>query len=69
MKTLRKLLLINWHFFVHETIELKRLNFLTGMRLECFRTLARLLKHLDLHNHEVKIMRDRTNAPIFVHQS
>ena len=30
MKTLRKLLLINWHFFVHETIELKRLNFLTG---------------------------------------
>ena len=30
MKTLRKLLLINWHFIVHETIELKRLNFLTG---------------------------------------
>ena len=30
MKTLRKLLLSNWHFFVHETIELKRLNFLTG---------------------------------------
>lgn len=30
MKTLRKLLLINWHFFVHETVELKRLNFLTG---------------------------------------
>ena len=30
MKTLQKLLLINWHFIVHETIELKRLNFLTG---------------------------------------
>ena len=34
----------------HVRIEV-RLNFLTGMRLECFRALARLLKHLDLHNH------------------
>ena len=30
MKILQRLLLINWHFIVHETIELKRLNFLTG---------------------------------------
>lgn len=30
MKILRQMLLINWHFIVHETIEFKRLNFLTG---------------------------------------
>ena len=37
MKTLQKLLLINWHFIVHETIELKRLNFLTGYLAHCVR--------------------------------
>lgn len=30
MKQLTKLLLINWHYFVHETIPFKQLNFLTG---------------------------------------
>lgn len=30
MKLLQKMLLINWHYIVHQTIEFKRLNFLTG---------------------------------------
>lgn len=30
MKTLRKLLLINWHYFTHELIEFEQLNFMTG---------------------------------------
>ena len=30
MKILRKLLLIHWHYFVHESIEFDRINFLTG---------------------------------------
>ena len=30
MKLITKLLLINWHYFVHETISFGQLNFLTG---------------------------------------
>jgi uncharacterized protein YPO0396 len=30
MKILKKLLLIHWHYFVHETIEFEFINFLTG---------------------------------------
>ena len=30
MKILQQMLLINWHFIVHQTIEFKNLNFLTG---------------------------------------
>jgi uncharacterized protein YPO0396 len=30
MKILKKLLLIHWHYFVHEVIEFDRINFLTG---------------------------------------
>lgn len=31
MKILKKLLLINWHYFTHELIEFDRLNFMTGV--------------------------------------
>ncbi|MDR1353406.1 MAG: AAA family ATPase [Treponema sp.] len=30
MKSLKKLLLIHWHYFVHETVEFDMINFLTG---------------------------------------
>lgn len=30
MKLLKKMLLINWHYFSHELIQFERLNFLTG---------------------------------------
>ena len=30
MKLLKKMLLINWHYFSHSMIEFKTLNFLTG---------------------------------------
>lgn len=30
MKTLRKLLLVNWHYFTHELVEFEQLNFMTG---------------------------------------
>lgn len=30
MKRMTKLLLIHWHYFVHETVEFEKLNFLTG---------------------------------------
>ena len=31
MKILKKLLLINWHYFTHQLIEFKQLNFMTGV--------------------------------------
>ena len=30
MKTLKKIVLINWHYFTFETLELESINFLTG---------------------------------------
>lgn len=30
MKTLKRMLLIHWHYFVHETIDFEQINFLTG---------------------------------------
>lgn len=31
MKILKKLLLINWHYFTHELIEFEQLNYMTGV--------------------------------------
>ena len=31
MKILKKLLLINWHYFTHQMIEFEQLNFMTGV--------------------------------------
>ena len=30
MKLLKKIVLINWHYFTFETLELDKINFLTG---------------------------------------
>ena len=31
MKLLKKLLLINWHYFSHQMIEFEQLNYMTGV--------------------------------------
>ena len=31
MKILKKLLLINWHYFTHQLLEFEQLNYMTGV--------------------------------------